>query len=123
MTEIGSTEPTLAADSPPFTVSARAAERIAEILAAENGAGRVLRVSVSGGGCAGFQYVFDFDDGPEDDDIVIERDGTRVVVDQTSLGFLAGAELDFVENLIGAFFAVKNPNAASSCGCGTSFSV
>ncbi|MDJ0951231.1 MAG: iron-sulfur cluster insertion protein ErpA [Alphaproteobacteria bacterium] len=106
-----------------FTVSARAAKRIAELLAEEGKPGQVLRVSVTGGGCAGFQYVFDFDDAINDDDQVIERDGARVVVDEMSLGLLAGSELDFVENLIGSFFSVNNPNATSSCGCGTSFSM
>lgn len=109
--------------APRFAVSARAARRIAEILAAEGTPGRVLRVSVNGGGCAGFQYSFDFDDAVADDDVVIERDGVRVVVDEMSLGLLAGGELDFVENLMGSYFAVQNPNASSSCGCGTSFSV
>ena len=82
-----------------------------------------LRVSVSGGGCSGFQYGFALDDQDEDGDIVIERDGAAVVVDGMSLMYVLGSELDFVEDLSGSYFRVRNPNAASSCGCGTSFSV
>jgi iron-sulfur cluster assembly accessory protein len=104
------------------TVSARAARRIAEILKAEP-APVMLRVAVTGGGCSGFQYNFVLDADRGDDDLVIERDGATVLVDSTSLDFLKGAEIDFVDDLIGASFKIKNPNAASSCGCGTSFSV
>jgi iron-sulfur cluster insertion protein len=78
---------------------------------------------VSGGGCSGFQYGFGFDDARQPEDRVFERDGVELVVDETSLGLLAGAEIDFVEDMMGASFQVKNPNAASSCGCGNSFSV
>ena len=94
-----------------------------ELRAAEDNDDLMLRVTVSGGGCSGFQYGFSFEDAVNDDDRVFERDGVRVVVDAVSLDFLAGAELDYVEELIGAYFAVKNPNATSSCGCGTSFSI
>ena len=106
----------------PVTVSARAARRIAEILQAEPGPS-MLRVAVTGGGCSGFQYNFALDDTSLADDIVIEKDGAVVVVDPLSLDFLKGAEIDFVDDLIGAAFRVNNPNATSSCGCGTSFSV
>jgi iron-sulfur cluster insertion protein len=106
----------------PVTVSARAAKRIAEILKSEP-ASMMLRLAVTGGGCSGFQYNFTLDDSRADDDLVIERDGATVLVDSTSLDFLKGAELDFVNDLIGAAFKVNNPNASSSCGCGTSFSV
>lgn len=106
----------------PFTMTSRAARRIAEILSAEGGEA-VLRVAVTGGGCSGFQYSFALDDARADDDIVIERDGATVLVDPMSLDFLKGAELDFADDLIGAAFKIKNPNATSSCGCGTSFSV
>src|SRR5215469_3969249 len=105
-----------------FTVTPRAARRIAEILAAENGEA-MLRVAVTGGGCSGFQYSFALDDARADDDIVIKRDGATVLVDPMSLDFLKGAELDFVDDLIGAAFRINNPNATSSCGCGTSFSI
>jgi len=105
-----------------MTVSARAAKRIAEILKAESEP-VMLRLAVTGGGCSGFQYTFTLDDTRMDDDLVIERDGATVLVDPMSLDFLQGAELDFADDLIGAAFKVNNPNASSSCGCGTSFSV
>lgn len=106
----------------PMTVSARAAKRIAEILKAE-AEPVMLRLAVTGGGCSGFQYNFTLDDARMDDDLVVERDGAVVLVDPMSLDFLKGAELDFVDDLIGAAFKIHNPNASSSCGCGTSFSV
>ena len=107
---------------PPLTITSRAAKRIAEILVAEGGES-MLRVAVTGGGCSGFQYNFALDDARLEDDCVIERDGAVVLVDPMSLDFLNGAELDFVDDLIGAAFKINNPNATSSCGCGTSFSV
>lgn len=82
-----------------------------------------LRVAVIGGGCSGFSYTFDFADAPDDDDLVIERDGATVVIDSTSLEFLNGSEIDFSDELIGAAFKINNPNATSGCGCGTSFSI
>ena len=106
----------------PVSVSARAARRIAEILKSE-AQPMMLRVAVTGGGCSGFQYNFALDDTRMDDDLVIERDGATVLVDPMSLDFLKGAEIDFSDELIGAAFKVNNPNAASSCGCGTSFSI
>jgi iron-sulfur cluster assembly accessory protein len=106
----------------PVTISARAAKRIAEILKSEP-ASMMLRVAVTGGGCSGFQYSFALDDARMDDDLVIERDGATVLIDPMSLDFLKGAEIDFTNELIGAAFKVNNPNAASSCGCGTSFSI
>ena len=106
----------------PVTVSARAAKRIAEIIAAE-GRPAMLRLAVTGGGCSGFQYNFALDDARADDDLVVEEGGVTVLIDSTSLEFLKGAEIDFVDDLIGASFKVNNPNATSSCGCGTSFSV
>ena len=102
-------------------VTERAARRIAEITAAE-GRG-ALRVAVLAGGCNGFQYRFELDDATQDDDVVIERAGARVLIDPASLDLLAGAELDYAEELMGSYFAVRNPNAKSACGCGTSFSV
>jgi len=109
-------------DKPKFGMSAGAAKRIVALTAAE-GAGVMFRLAVNGGGCSGYQYDFSFDDARTDDDLLIERDGARLLVDTVSLGFLGGAEIDFVEDLMGAHFEVKNPNAKSSCGCGTSFSV
>ena len=83
----------------------------------------MLRISVEGGGCSGFQYKFDVERTRADDDLVIARDGAVVVVDPASVPFLAGSEVDFVDDLIGASFRVANPNATASCGCGTSFSI
>ena len=104
------------------TVSARAARRIGEILKGEP-AGAMLRVSVEGGGCSGFQYKFDIDRSKADDDVVIAQDGATVLIDPVSLNYMAGAEIDFVDDLIGASFRVNNPKAKASCGCGTSFAL
>jgi iron-sulfur cluster assembly accessory protein len=106
----------------PVTVSARAARRIAEILKNEP-APSMLRIAVTGGGCSGFQYNFAIDDVSTGEDLVVERDGATVLIDPMSLDFLKGAEIDFVDDLIGQSFKINNPNATSSCGCGTSFSV
>ena len=106
----------------PVSLSARAARRIAEILKDEP-AQMKLRVAVTGGGCSGFQYSFALDDLQAPDDMVVERDGVELLVDPVSLDFLKGAEIDYANELIGAHFKVNNPNATSSCGCGTSFSV
>jgi iron-sulfur cluster assembly accessory protein len=105
-----------------FAVSPRAASRIAEIVAG-TGQPSALRVAVLAGGCSGFQYKFDLDANRAPDDLVIEREGATVLVDPASLDLLAGAELDYVDKLMGSYFAVTNPNATSACGCGTSFSV
>jgi iron-sulfur cluster assembly accessory protein len=104
------------------TVSDRAARRIAEIVAGEPDK-PLLRVSVEGGGCSGFQYKFDLVEVSEADDLIIERAGARVLIDQVSLAYMAGSEIDFVDDLIGSSFRVINPNATASCGCGTSFSI
>jgi iron-sulfur cluster assembly accessory protein len=106
----------------PVSLTARAARRIAQVLSKE-AAGSMLRVAVNGGGCSGFQYAFDVESRRGPDDIVIERDGAVVLVDAVSLDFLRGAEIDFVDDLIGQSFKILNPNATASCGCGTSFSV
>ena len=106
-----------------FSVSVAAIKRIAQIMETESDKETKLRVSVSGGGCSGFQYGFTFDNKITPDDHLFERDGVTVVVDDTSLDLLNGAELDFVTDLIGASFQIKNPNATSSCGCGSSFSI
>lgn len=105
-----------------FTVTDRAAQRIMEILSAEAVA-RMMRVSVDGGGCSGFQYRFDLVADEEPGDLVVDKAGVRVVVDPVSLPYMAGSELDFVDDLIGAQFKIRNPLAKASCGCGTSFSV
>ena len=104
------------------TVSERAARRIGEILGREP-AGTMLRLSVEGGGCSGFQYKFDMDREQTRDDLLIRRDQAVILIDQLSLGYLAGSEIDFVDDLIGASFRVNNPNAKASCGCGTSFAL
>jgi iron-sulfur cluster insertion protein len=106
-----------------IVVSENAARRIAFLKVQEDAKDAFLRIAVSGGGCSGFQYGFSFDDSRQDGDVVFERDGVQVVVDDVSLDLLAGAEIDFVEDMMGASFQIKNPNAASSCGCGNSFSV
>jgi iron-sulfur cluster insertion protein len=107
----------------PITISERAARRIGAILANEGRPGLRLRVSVSGGGCSGFQYGFALDDQEEAGDIVVEKDGVAVVVDDMSLMYVLGSELDFVEDLSGSYFRMQNPNAVSGCGCGSSFAI
>jgi len=104
------------------TLSDRAARRIAKILSAEPG-GTALRISVSGGGCSGFQYGFDLDRSRTAEDIVIEREGATVLIDAISLPYMSGSEIDFVDNMIGQSFQIKNPHATASCGCGTSCSI
>ena len=106
-----------------ITVTDSAARRIAVLKTQEEAEGAFLRIAVSGGGCSGFQYGFSFDDRMKPDDVAFERGGVAIVVDDTSLDLLAGAEIDFVEDLMGASFQIKNPNAVSSCGCGNSFSI
>lgn len=100
----------------------QAAKRIAAILANE-APGAVFRVAVEGGGCSGFQYKFVVDPAPAADDALLEQDGARVAIDPASLGFLSGAKVDFVDDLMGQSFRIENPNAVSSCGCGTSFAL
>ena len=108
-------------DITPFRVTDRAAERIAEI--AEANGGGALRVAVLAGGCSGFQYKFDLDRETAPDDVIIEQGPARVFIDPASLDLLAGSELDFKDALMGSHFAVRNPQATSSCGCGTSFAI
>lgn len=114
--------PDTATSAPDVTLSASAARRITKIVTGQP-AGTMLRVEVIGGGCSGFSYRFGFAEAVNADDLVIERDGAKAVVDQASLPFLEGSEIDFVEEIIGASFRIHNPNATSGCGCGTSFSV
>lgn len=106
-----------------IVLSEAAARRIAALKEQEGAVGARLRIAVSGGGCSGFQYGLSFDDQRNPDDSLFERDGVGVVVDDVSLDLLNGAEIDFVEDLMGAAFQIRNPNAASSCGCGNSFSI
>ncbi len=111
------------APAPLLQVSANAAKRIGFLAKQEGNENLMLRLSVSGGGCSGFQYGFDFESDVNEDDLVFSRDGATVVVDEASIELLQGAEIDFVEDLMGAYFQVNNPNANSSCGCGASFSI
>jgi iron-sulfur cluster assembly accessory protein len=104
------------------TLSDAAARRIAEIVSAD-ASKQALRVSVEGGGCSGFSYKFDLVDDAEADDVVIAKGEAKVLIDSLSLVYMAGSEIDFVDNLLGQSFQIKNPNAVASCGCGTSFSI
>jgi len=107
----------------PVTLSERAAKRITKILSGEP-AGTALRVSVEGGGCSGFQYRYDLvREAPGGDDLVLSRDGATVLIDAMSLDYMGGSEIDFVDDLIGQSFQIKNPKAVAACGCGTSFSI
>ena len=105
-----------------IALTERAARRISEIMAREP-EGSMLRISVNGGGCSGFQYAFDVDQTRQDDDVVVEKDGARVLVDPISLQYMDGSVIDFVDDLIGQSFKIENPHATASCGCGTSFSL
>ena len=110
-------------NSAPVQLTDRAAKRIVEIMRDESGGASMLRVAVTGGGCSGFQYDFSVEQNRADDDLVVEKAGAIVLIDPVSLDFLRGAEIDFADEMIGAAFKINNPNATSSCGCGTSFSV
>jgi iron-sulfur cluster insertion protein len=114
-------EPEIAPDA--IGISDNAAKKIAELARREGDPALMLRISVSGGGCSGFRYGFDFDSTVNPDDKLFERDGIKVVVDEVSLELLGGAQLHYVEDLIGSYFEMRNPNASSSCGCGASFSI
>lgn len=105
-----------------ITITDRAASRIREIVGGHPGS-HALRIAVNGGGCSGFQYDFALSGPATDDDLVLERDGAVVLIDAVSQSFVAGSEIDFVDDLIGQSFKVRNPNATASCGCGTSFSI
>ena len=105
-----------------ITLSESAAKRINQIMAKE-APGSKLRISVNGGGCSGFEYAFDIDAQVQEDDLVIERDGAAVLVDEISAQYMEGSVIDFVDDLIGQSFQIRNPLATSSCGCGTSFSI
>lgn len=107
----------------PVTLSDTAAKRVAFLVDAQGNPELKLRLSVSGGGCSGFQYGFSFDEAAKDGDIVVEKDGVTLLVDDMSLLYLIGSEVDYVEDIIGASFRVINPNATAGCGCGSSFSI
>jgi iron-sulfur cluster insertion protein len=112
----------MTSETSPVTITPRAAKRIAAILASEPEP-MMLRLAVTGGGCSGFQYNFALDDARSDDDLAVEQDGVTLLIDPVSIEFLKGSQVDFTDDLIGQAFKVVNPNALSSCGCGTSFSV
>lgn len=105
------------------TLSTAAAAQVAKLCQKESRENQVLRVMVEGGGCSGFQYIFELVDAPDDEDAVFQTDGVRLAVDPISLPLLAGSTVDYVVSLVGSSFQIDNPNAASSCGCGTSFSI
>jgi iron-sulfur cluster assembly accessory protein len=113
--------PSSTSDSTPVSMSASAARRLTKILNADQGA--ALRISVKGGGCSGFQYSFDIEKARAEGDLVVERDGAVILVDPVSLEYMKGSEVDFVDDLMGQSFKVKNPNAVASCGCGVSFTI
>ena len=105
-----------------LTLSSAAAQRL-QALGHSEGKPIMLRIAVEGGGCSGFSYKFDLVEYQQDDDMVLEKDAARVLIDQLSLVYMDGSEIDFVDNLLGQSFQIKNPNAVASCGCGTSFSI
>lgn len=106
-----------------ISISESAARRIAALITQDGGDGMMFRVSVSGGGCSGFQYGFTLDDQRNEDDRIFRRGDVGVIIDEVSLDLLKGSEVDFVDDLIGSYFAIRNPNASSTCGCGSSFSL
>ncbi|MFO0997489.1 MAG: iron-sulfur cluster insertion protein ErpA [Alphaproteobacteria bacterium] len=111
------------ATDPGLRIADSAAARIRAIKARDGTPDALLRIAVNGGGCSGFQYQFSFDEGVSADDVVFEHGGVKVVVDRMSLDLIKGSEVSFVEDLVGSYFKMSNPNAKSSCGCGTSFSI
>jgi iron-sulfur cluster insertion protein len=113
----------LQTDMDPITITESAVVKIADLLAEENNPNLKLRTFVQGGGCSGFSYGFTFDEEQNDDDFVIERTGVKVLVDAMSYQYLVGAEIDYKEDVMGSQFTIKNPNAQTTCGCGSSFSV
>ena len=105
-----------------FDVSDRALKKIENVCSKKN-TDKYFRISVNGGGCQGFSYSFGFDNTVKDDDKVLNFEKVKVLIDETSLGFIEGSKLDYVEDMIGSYFKISNPNASSTCGCGTSFSI
>lgn len=112
-----------AAFAPPLDFTPAAAAKVRELIAEEGNAGLKLRVYIQGGGCSGFQYGFEFDEEQAEDDIAIDTDGVRLLVDPLSLQYLGGASVDYTESLAGAQFVIRNPNAKTTCGCGSSFTM
>ena len=108
---------------PPMDFTGAAAAKVRELIAEEGNAALKLRVYIQGGGCSGFQYGFEFDEGQNEDDFAIVTEGVTLLVDPLSLQYLAGASVDYSESLSGAQFVIRNPNAKTTCGCGSSFTV
>ena len=108
-------------EAPMVSMSQNAVQRLAELIAVKEKSSLMLRVYVQGGGCSGFQYGFQFEEQREEDDLEFERDGVKVLVDSMSLQYLMGSEIDFIDDLMGTRFVVSNPNASTTCGCGSSF--
>ncbi len=108
---------------PDFLISDSAARQICALAAKEEASSKMLRITIKAGGCSGFQYTFDLDSHTDIDDLIFEKKGAKVVIDPISFGFIKEAQLDYVEELMGSYFTLNNPNAQSSCGCGSSFSV
>ena len=117
------TEPTMADEAPPLNFTNAAAKKVGQLIEQEGNAGLMLRVYVQGGGCSGFQYGFTFDEEVQEGDTAIENGGVKLLVDPMSVQYLMGAEIDYREDLSGAQFVIRNPNASTTCGCGSSFSV
>ena len=113
----------LDSSAPALDFSAAAAQKVSELITEEGNSALKLRVYISGGGCSGFQYGFTFDEERSDDDLAVDRDGVTLLVDPLSLQYLGGAEIDYTESLTGAQFVSRNPNAKTTCGCGSSFSM
>lgn len=114
---------TIALDDAPLVFTAQAAAKVAKLIAEEGNPELMLRVYIQGGGCSGFQYGFTFADAIEDGDTEVETDGVKLLIDPMSLQYLSGAEIDYTEGLQGAQFVIRNPNATTTCGCGSSFGV
>jgi iron-sulfur cluster insertion protein len=115
-------EPTYQTLAAPLSLTASAAAKVASLIAEEANPELKLRVYISGGGCSGFQYGFSFDEQTDADDLAVQRDGVTLIVDPLSLQYLMGAEVDYRESLQGSQFVIRNPNAKTTCGCGSSFS-
>jgi len=116
-------EPRWADNEPPLVFTEAAAQKVGQLIDDEGNPDLKLRVYISGGGCSGFQYGFTFDENSNEDDIHVTREGVTLLVDPLSFQYLMGAEVDYTENLQGARFVIRNPNASTTCGCGSSFSV
>jgi iron-sulfur cluster insertion protein len=110
-------------EAPMVSMTQNAVQRLAELIAVKDKSSLMLRVYIQGGGCSGFQYGFQFEEQREEDDLEFERDGVKLLVDSMSLQYLMGSEIDFVDDLMGTRFVVSNPNASTTCGCGSSFAV